>query len=225
MLRAMLSNYRAVIAVVVVVVLAIVGYWGYAEQQKRAQRDAVTAAIKDTTARLRDSLAVAPNVTGKRSLARIEEHTVAVEGHLKLARGAAVRIPEFADSAEHYFIGAHAILRRQAASIRQSEQSAASRAVLVSHMRRAQRRDAAWIRDAMTHKKTVESRYFDYSLTLKALADLLHGFRDSRKRVEAYVDDSALLELGPAEDARRLVVKESQRVADELDGVRRLALR
>lgn len=222
MLPAMLSNYRAVIAVVVV--LAIAGYWGYAEQQKRAQRDAVTAAIKDTTARLRDSLAVAPNVTGKRSLARIEEHAVAVEGHLKLARGAAA-IPELADGAEHYFIGAQAILRRQAASIRQSEQSAASRAVLVSHMRRAQRRDAAWIRDAMTHKKTVESQYFDYSLTLKTLADLLLGFRDSRKHVEAYVDDSALLEVGPAEDARRLVVKESQRVADELDGVRRLALR
>jgi len=55
----MLSKNRAVIAVVVVAVLALAGYWGYAEQQKREQRDAVTAAIRDTTARLRDSLAVA----------------------------------------------------------------------------------------------------------------------------------------------------------------------
>lgn len=224
MLRGVLGKNRAVIAVAAVAVLAIAGYWGYAEQQKREQREAVTAAIKDTTARLRDSLAVAPNATGKRSLPRIEEHAAAVEGHLKLIRGAR-SVPELADGAEHYVLGAREILRRQAMSIRQSEQSAASRAALVSHMRRAERRDGAWIRDAMTQKKTVESQYFDYGLTLKTLADLLHGFRDSRKRIEAYVEDSALLEVGPAEDARRLVVKESKRAAEELDGVRRLAPR
>jgi len=224
MLRGVPSKNRAVIAVAAVAVLAIAGYWGYAEQQKRGQRDAVTAAIRDTTARLRDSLAVAPNAAGKRSLPRIDEHVAAVEGHLKLIRDAR-RVPELADGAEHYVLGAREILRRQALSIRQSEQSAASRAALLGHMRRAERRDATWIRDAMTQKKTVESQYFDYGLTLKTLADLLHGFRDSRKRVEAHVDDAALLEVGPAEEARRLVVKESKRAAEELDGVRRLAPR
>ena len=224
MLRAMPSKNRAVIAIVVLAVLAIAGYWGYTVQQKSSQRQAVAAAITDTTARLRDSLAVAPNVTGKRSLSRIDEHVATVDGHLKTVRNAR-RIPELADGAEHYVLGAREILRRQALSIRQSEQSTASRAALVSHMRRAERRDAGWIRDAMAQKKTVEAQYFDYSLTLKALADLLHTFPDSKKRIATQVDESALLEIGPAEDARRLVVKESKRVADELDGVRRLGLR
>jgi len=43
MLRGVPSKNRAVIAVAAVAVLAIAGYWGYAEQQKRGQRDAVTA--------------------------------------------------------------------------------------------------------------------------------------------------------------------------------------
>lgn len=220
----MLSKNRAVIAVAAAAVLAVAGYWGYAEQQKREQRDAVTAAIRDTTARLRDSLAVAPNATGKRSLPRIEEHAAAVAGHLKLIRGAR-SVPELADGAEHYVLGAREILRRQAMSIRQSEQSAASRAALLGHMRRAARRDGAWIRDAMTQKKTVESQYFDYGLTLKALAELLKTFPDSRQRLAPLVGEQALLEDAPAEEARGLVLKESKRAAEELDGVRRLAPR
>ena len=224
MLRAMPSKNRAVIAVVVVAALAIAGYWGYAEQQKRGQRDAVTAAIKDTTARLRDSLAVAPNAAGKRSLARIEEHASAVDAHLKLVRGA-TSVPELADGAEGYVMGAREILRRQALSIRQSEQSAASRAALIAHMRRSARRDGAWIRDAMTQKKTVETQYFDYGLTLKALAELLKTFPDSKQRLAPLVGEQALLDDAPAQEARGLVLKESRRAADELDSVRRLAPR
>jgi hypothetical protein len=220
MLPGVPGKNRAVIAVAAVV-LAIAGYWGYAEQQKREQREAVAAAIKDTTARLRDSLAVAPNATGMRSLPRIEAHAAAVEAHLKLIRGAR-SVPELADGAEHYVLGAREILRRQAASIRQSEQSAASRAALVSHMRRAARRDGAWIRDAMAQKKTVESQYFDYGLTLKALAELLKTFPDSKQRLAPLVGEQALLENAPAEEARGLVLKESKRAAEELDGVRRL---
>ena len=116
MLRAMPSKNRAVIAIVVLAVLAIAGYWGYTVQQKSSQRQAVAAAITDTTARLRDSLAVAPNVTGKRSLSRIDEHVATVEGHLKTVRNAR-RIPELADGAEHYVLGAREIHRRHFASL------------------------------------------------------------------------------------------------------------
>jgi len=223
MLLRMLSKNRAGIAIAALAVLAI-GYWGYTVQQQRAQREAVAAAITDTTARLRDSLAVAPNASGKPSLPRIEEHAVVVERHLKTIRSSK-NLAELAEGAELYVLGAREILRRQALSIRQSEQSAASRAALVGHMRRAARRDGAWIRDAMTQKKTVESQYFDYGLTLKALAELLKTFPDSRQRLAPLVGEQALLENAPAEEARSLVLKESKRAAEELDGVRRLAPR
>jgi hypothetical protein len=224
MLRRMPGKNRVLIAIVVLAALALAGYWGYAEQQKGAQQAAVAAALTDTTTRLRDSLAVAPNATGKPALARIEGHAAAVEAHLKTVRGAK-SVPELADSAEHYVLGAREILRRQAASIRQSEQSAASRAALIAHMRRAARRDGAWIRDAMAQKKTVEAQYFDYGLTLKALAELLGTFPDSKTRLAPHVAGQALLDDAPAAEARTLVHKESRRVADELASVRRLAPR
>jgi hypothetical protein len=224
MLPGMSGKNRAVIAIAALALLAVAGYWGYAVQQKRAQQVAIAAAIGDTTARLRDSLAVAPNATGRRALPRIEEHAVAVDGHLKTIRGAQ-HAPELADSAEHYVLGAREILRRQAASIRQSEQSAASRASLVGHMRRAARRDGAWIREAMLQKKIVEAHYFDYGLTLKSLAELLKTFPDSKTRLAPHVAEQALLENAPAEEARGLVLKESRRAAEELAGVRRLAPR
>jgi hypothetical protein len=224
MLRRMPGKSRVLVAIVVLAALALAGYWGYAEQQRRAQQAAVAAALTDTTTRLRDSLAVAPNAAGKPALARIEGHVAAVEEHLKTVRGAK-RVPELADGAEHYVLGAREILRRQAASIRQSEQSAASRAALVAHMRRAARRDGAWIRDAMAQKKAVEAQYFDYGLTLKALAELLGTFPDSKTRLTPHVDGQALLDDAPAAEARTLVLKESRRVADELASVRRLAPR
>ena len=215
------SKNRALLAVALVV-LAIAGWWGWGEQQKRAQRGAIEAAVIDTTARLRDSLAVAPNAMSRRALPRLDEHVAAVEKHIELAHRAAARLPALASGAELYLIGAHAILKRQAAGIRQAERSAAGRAALVGHMRRAGRRDAGWIRDAMAQKKAVEAQYFDYGLTLKALADLLGSFPESRTGVAQHVGDAAVLEDGPAQEARALVLKESRRVAAELDGIRRL---
>lgn len=215
------SKKHALLAVALVAI-AIAGWWGWTEHDEGTQRAAVEAAVVDTTARLRDSLAVAPNAMGKRALPRIEEHVAAVEKHLERVRRAAARVPELASGAELYLIGAHAILKRQAAGIRQAEASAAGRAALISHMRRAARRDAAWIREAMTQKKTVEAQYFDYGLTLKALADLLGSFPEARGRLAGQLDADAVLEDGPAQEQRALVLKESKRVADELDGIRRL---
>ena len=222
--RAVFSNKRAFAIAVAVLAIAGAGYWGFGEHQQRETSRAIAAAVQDTTARLRDSLAVAPNLTGKSALPRLEAHAAAVDAHLKTIQGAR-RAPELADGAEHYVLGAREILRRQAASIRQSEQSAATRAALVRHMRRAARRDGAWIREAMLQKKIVEAHYFDYNLTLTALADLLKDFPGTAQRLAPHLEEEALLPRAPAEEARGLVLKESRRAADELAGVRRLAPR
>ena len=223
----MLSNKRAFAGAVVGFLLAasIGGYWGWSQYQKREHGRALLAAIQDTTTRLRDTLAVAPNATSKRALGRLDEHVAAVEANLKVVRDGARRIPELADGAEHYILGAREILKRQASSIRQSEQSVESRAALVRHMRRAARRDGGWIREAMLQKKIVEGNYFDYNLTLTALAELLKDFPDTAKRLAPLVDAQSLLERKPADEARALVLKESRRVTEELEGVRRLAPR
>jgi hypothetical protein len=205
-------------------VLALGGYWGYSALKKREQQRAITAAVKDTTARLRETLGVQPNASGRGALPKLDANFRVVDAHLEVVRKASGGShAELADGAEHYVLGAREILRRQAISIRLSEQSAASRNALAAHMSRAAYRDANWIHEAMNRKKKVEGDYFDYNVTLLALSEVLWTFPDARKRLVSRVDDSLLLEIGPAEDARRAVLSQSKRVAQELDGVRRLA--
>ena len=175
------------------------GYFAYSSFEERQQRRAITAAVKDTTARLREALPVAPGLKGRKALDRLQAHEVALEARLREVRRAGrAGDPALADGAEHYVLGAREILRRQAASIRQSEQAAASRAFLVRHMRRAARRDGAWIREAMLQKKIVEAHYFDYNLTLTALADLLQDFPGTAQRLAPHLDERSLLPRAPA---------------------------
>ena len=65
--RAVPSKKYALLAVALVAI-AIAGWWGWGEHDKRSQRADIEAAVADTTARLRDSLAVAPNAMGKGAL-------------------------------------------------------------------------------------------------------------------------------------------------------------
>jgi hypothetical protein len=205
-------------------VLALGGYWGFSAHKKREQQHAITAAVKDTTARLRETLGVKPDASGRAALPKVEANLRAVEAHLEAVRKASAKShAELADGAEHYVLGAREILRRQAISIRLSEQTAASRNSLAAHMSRASYRDANWIHEAMNRKKKVEGDYFEYNLTLLALSEVLWSFPDARKGLVSRVDDSVLLEFGPAEDARRVALGQSKRIAQELDGVRRLA--
>ena len=205
-------------------VLALGGYWGYSSLKKREQQREITAAVKDTTARLRETLGVRPDASGKAALPKVDANLRAVEAHLEAVRKASGKgHAELADGAEHYVLGAREILRRQAISIRLSEQTAASRNALAAHMSRASYRDANWIHEAMNRKKKVEGDYFDYNVTLLALSEVLWSFPDARKLLVLRVDDSLLLEIGPAEDARRVALGQSKRIAQELDSVRRIA--
>lgn len=205
-------------------VLALGGYWGFSVVKKREQQRAITAAVKDTTVRLRETLGVKPDSSSIGALPKVDANLRAVEADLEAVRKASARShAELADGAEHYVLGAREIMRRQAISIRLSEQSTASRNALAAHMSRASYRDVNWIHEAMNRKKKVEGDYFDYNVTLLALSEVLWTFPDARKRLVSRVDDSLLLEIGPAEDARRAVLDQSKRVAQELDGVRRLA--
>lgn len=216
---------RFVLGVAALVVVALALSWGFSSSKKRSQHRAIVAAVKDTTIRLRDALTVSPSNSGSASLPKVDAHVKAVEAHLQTVRDSVNKEhAELADGAEHYVLGAREIMRRQALSIRLSEQSSAARNALTAHMRRAASRDANWISDAASSKKRLEREYFEQNITLTALADLLWTFPDARKRLAPHVDHVLLLEMGPAEDARRLAQRESKKIALELEDVRRLAL-
>lgn len=221
----MLSKNRAAIAgLASLLIIAIAGIWGYSAYQARERTRAVTAAIEDTTVRMRAALEVTPGARGRGSLAALERHAAVLDAHLDTVRKAAARgAAPLLDGAEHYILGAREILRRQIAGIRQWEETAASRAALAAHMRHAARRDRAWIRQALERKKRLETEYFDYNLTLGALQELLGSMPEARKRLAPHVDEALLLEAGSAEQARRVAAKEAKRVSEELERVRRLS--
>lgn len=220
----MFSKRRLAVSLVAAVVPLLAGYLGYSAFEERQQRRTITAAVKDTTARLREALPVAPSLKGRKALDRLEAHESALEARLREVRRAGhAGDPELADGAEHYVLGAREIVRRQAAAVRLAERAAASRHALAAHMSRAGRRDAAWIGQAASRKKQLEGEYFDYSVSLSALSELLWSFPDARKRLAPHVDEALLLEVGPAEDARRAALREERRVAQELEKLRRLA--
>lgn len=214
-------------AIVLALMLAIAAFGGYGVfkgVQKRAQQRAITALVQDTTVRLRQALVVAPDASAKNALPRLKAHAAAVEAHLGAVRKAgSAPNPALAEGAEYYVQGAREILRRQVTSVQLSGEASASRQALVAHMGRAARRDESWIREAMNQKKRVETAYFNYNTTLKALSEVLWTFPDARKRLAPHLDAALLLEVGPVEDARRRVLEESRRTGEELDRIRRLA--
>jgi hypothetical protein len=198
-------------------VAGLIAFAGWTAHQKRVHQRTVAAVVEDTTARLRESLA------GKVELKKLEANAAAAEAHLEALRQAGPsRNRPLADGAEHYVITSREIFRRQAAALRFSEDVNQARSALQMHMGRAARRDRAWIDEAMSRKKKVESQYFDYNLALTGLSELLWTFPETRKRIAPHVHESTLLELGPAEEAYRQVQSQAKQVAAELAAVRRL---
>jgi hypothetical protein len=218
------SKNRAVMALVALLVLAVGGFL-YSGHRKQEKQRVIAEAVKDASLRLRQTLAVAPNAASRGSLSRLELNLKAVDADLETVRKSASSSDRgLGDGAEHYVLSAREILRQQVNSIQVAQQAAASREALIAHMRQSSRRDSSWIHDAIKQKKRVEADYFSYNLALKALTELLWGFPDARKRLAPHIDERFLLDVGPAEDARRLAMKESRRAAEDLDFLRRLAL-
>ena len=209
-------THIALAAAGVALVAGLIGLASWSAYQKRAHREAVTAVIQDTTARLREAL------PGKLDLKKLEAHAAATDGALAVLQKNPSRNPPLADGAEHYVITAREIFKRQAASIRASQEVSEGKNALQMHMGKAARRDRAWIDEAMTRKKKVEAQYFDYNLALTGLSELLWRFPEARKRIAPHVHESTLLELGPAEEAYRRVQAEAKQVATDLAAVRRL---
>jgi hypothetical protein len=200
-------------------VVLVAGLAAWSAHQKRVHREAVSAVIADTTARLRESLA------GKPELKKIEASLAAAEASLEALGKTGKRNPDLAAGAELYVINAREIFKRQVLIQEKSQRSAESRNSLQMHMGRAARRDQGWFDEAMARKKKVEAEYFDYNLALSGLTELLWKFPETRKALLPHVQDKLLLEVGPAEDAYRRYQEEAKRVAADLDSVRRIAPR
>ena len=210
MLRAVNRTTVGIVGIVALAAAGVLGQAGYVVYQKRAQQKQVAALVGDSTEKLRQALGA--KVT--------PELVSALDANLQATK--APRLPELADAAEHYIIGAREIARRRVVATDLERRASASRAALAGHMARASHRNSAWVRDALSLKQRMEREHYDLGLALKALDDLLYQFPESEKRLAPHVGQALLLDLKVADAARRQAQVDAQRANDEITRVRRL---
>jgi len=196
-----------VVALILVVVIATNLIRGH---RKKVEDDRVAVMVADATVQLRQALGGSPSGAG---IAKLDEYLQTAKSSPNAAGGSA---------AEQYLIGAREIARRRADSERLGREAAAARNALAGHMRRAERRNTSWIRDAAELKRRVETSHADLSRSLRTLDDLLGNLPEAEKRLAPHVAASALLEAGEIEAARKRTQDQSKRAAEELEQVRRI---
>ena len=198
-----------IVGIIALAALALIGYLAYGSAQKKAQQRQVIALVDDSTAKLRDALA-------KPSPALVD----ALDANLQAAR--APRDPQLADAAEHYILSAREIARRRSASTQLWARAEESRRALAGHMARAERRSEPWLRSAVALKKRVEDDYFQLTITLKGLDEILFKLPEEEKPFASRYGSDILVTRDEIDRARKQAQSDLKRAEDELAGIRRI---
>ena len=209
------------------VIASALGYWGVSAYRKSQLQTTVTALVKDSSDRLRGTLAVetgaAPEDTPQ-MVARLDDQAQEVDKHVIELRGMSASPNQaLVDAAEEYLLTVRQILRNQAASHRYRIQVSASDQALRDHMRTANRRSGNWIKEAVRAKDRMEKEYFDYRISVDAFGRLLESYPATRKKLAQQVGAGLLVEEAVAANARKRVLAASKRVADDVERARQLA--
>jgi hypothetical protein len=217
------------VAVVLLVVASVLGYWGVREYGTQALHTGVATVVSETTARLRDALAVGPDarVTDPAELARgLEEQAGEIDQRLEaLRRLRASPNRALVEDAELYMVTARELLRRRASAARHREAFAASTRALRSLAAAADRRSGAWIGQVVAANERADRAYFDYRGAVDATASLLEALVEPRDRLARQVDPALLIEEELRAQAAERAREAGKRAAEELERTRRLASR
>jgi hypothetical protein len=202
------------------------GYWGVDTYRKGQLQKTVSALVSDSSERLQAALAMeteAVTASSGQTVGRLDEHAQEVDKHVvELHDLSASPNRELFAAAEEYLLTVRQILRELAASQRYRVQLSASDERLREHMRKAGRRSAAWIDEAVRSKDRLERNYFDYRVSAEALERLLSSYPSARKKMAAQVR-VPLLADEEIERARKRAVAGSKRIAANMEQARQLA--
>lgn len=199
-----------IVGIIALAAVALIGYAAYGSYQKKVQQRQVIALVQDSTDKLREVLAQ------KATPAMV----AALDANLTAAR--APRDPQLTDAAEHYILSAREIARRRSDSNQLKARAEESRRALNGHMARAERRSEPWLRSAVALKKRMEDDYFQLTLTLKGMDEILFKLPEEEKPFAARYGNDLLLPRDEIDAARKQVQADIKRADDELAAVRRI---
>ncbi len=222
-----LTTRTTALGLAALVIVSALGYWGVSAYRKGQLQKAVTALVKDSSERLQAALAVeteAVHEDAAQMVGKLDDQAQEVDKHVIELRGmSASPNRALVDAAEEYLLTVRQILRNQAASHRYRIQVSASERALRDHMRTARRRSGTWIQEALRAKDRMEKDYFDYRLSVDAFGRLLESYPATRKSLARQVGAGLLVDEAVAANARKRVVANSRRVADDVERARQLA--
>jgi len=222
-----LTTRTTALGLVALVIASALGYWGVNAYRKGQLQKAVTALVRDSSDRLRVALAVemeAVPANPAQMVGKLDDQAQEVDKHVIELRGFnASPNRALVDAAEEYMLTVRQILRNQAASHRYRIQASASERALREHMRTANRRSGTWIQEAVRGKDRMEKEYFDYRLSVEAYGRLLESYPATRKKLAQQVGSGLLADEAAVADARKRVLVNSRRVADDVERARQLA--
>jgi hypothetical protein len=216
----------AALGLTALLIASVLGYWGIGSYRKARLQETVTALVRDSSERLQAALALetdAAAATGGQTVGKLDEQAQEVDKHLAdLHDLSASPNRELVAAAEEYLLTVRQILREQAASHRYLVQLVASDEGLREHMRKAGRRSAAWIDEAVRSKDRLERNYFDYRISAEAFERLLASYPSARKKMAAQLR-VPLLSDEEVERARKRALAGSKRIAANMEQARLLA--
>jgi hypothetical protein len=207
------------------VLVSAAGYWGVSAYRKGQLQKNVSALVRDSSERMEAALALENEAApgSPQTVARLDEQAQEVDKQvIELRDLSAAPNRALAAAAEEYLLTVRQILREQAASHRYGIQVAASDERLREHMRKAGRRSAGWIDEAVLAKDRLEKNYFDYRVSAEALDRLLASYPSVRKKMAAQLG-VPLLADEEVETARKRALARSKRIAASVEQARQLA--
>ena len=222
-----LTARTAALGLAALVIASALGYWGVNAYRKGQLQKAVTALVKDSSERLQAALAVETGAVPENAaqmVRKLDDQAQEVDKHVIELRGmSAFPNRGLVDAAEEYMLTVRQILRNQAASHRYRIQVSASERALRDHMRTSNLRSGTWIQEAVRAKDRMEKDYFDYRLSVDTFGRLLESYPATRSKLALQVGAGLLADEAVAANARKRVLANSRRVADDVERARQLA--
>ncbi len=222
-MQAATRNKSLIAGAVAFVALSFVVGWLWGLKKTQDLESSARGSIAATTARLQESLELAPQAPD--ALARLEEHAKVVGQYLVvLRREEASRNRTLAAAAELYLVDVQAMLRNQTNAVRAQVAALGSRRVLAAHMSHSGGRGQGWIQQALALKTSAERDNFDYRSSIAAWAELLKTHRDTQDKVRAALPAARLLDQASVDAAYKRARDAEQEAAAELERIRQMAI-
>jgi len=195
--------------------LLALGLWGYSVHQKREMQGAVHELVRQTSVALRATLGADPG--------DLDARFRALGGHVEALSGMRRSYdPALYQAGEEYLGEAHALLRRQIAVQRSRATLAADMQAIAAHLGAARGRNDEWIREALAKRQKLDKDYFEHRLAAGGLEKSLLAFLDLRPRILPVLTAALLVEDERVIAARKRLLESEEKLAREIEAVRKL---